>query len=147
MKGFLFMFTNKQAASSLEKQEMKSVRKYYLSIADVNMKLSKIHQQLKPHIDLEKYKPATDYIHQYISYTTVWNLKFVLNLESPEVALLQIFHLNYIFQHEPLGRFMQEREQFLEVEQYFYSLKPFKEDHIERRLLAMLTYIREYQNV
>ena len=65
------------------------MRKYYLSIADINSSLSKVHQAVMPHIDLEKYKYTTEYIHRYISYTSVWNLKFVVNLESPEVALLQ----------------------------------------------------------
>lgn len=105
------MYTNKHAAQSMEQQHLKSVRKYYLSIADVNIKLSKIHQQIKPAIDLNKYKHATDYIHQYISYTTVWQLKFVANIESPEVALLQIFHLTYIFEHEPAHLFLKEREE------------------------------------
>lgn len=139
------MFTNKHAAQSLEQQHLKSVRKYYLSIADINIKLSKIHQQIKPTIDVNKYKYATDYIHQYISYTTVWQLKFVLNLESPEVALLQIFHLNYIFQHEPTDAFLAERNELQEIAQYFYSLKPFKDDHMERRLQAMLDYIQQQQ--
>ena len=96
-----------------------------------------------PHLNLEKYKYATDYIHQYISYISVWNLKFVANLESPEVALLQIFHLNYIFSQEPADCFTQERAILKEKEQQFYSLKPYKEEHIEKRLQAMLNYIEK----
>lgn len=139
------MYTNKQAAHSMEKQQLKAVRKYYLSISDINMKLSKIHQQIQSQIDLNKYKYATEYIHQYISYTSVWNLKFVLNLESPEVALLQIFHLNYIFQHEPENNFTQQRQELVHVAADFFSLKPYKDDHIERRLQAMLHYIQGKQ--
>lgn len=139
------MYTNKQAAHSMEKQQMKAVRKYYLSISDINMKLSKIHQQIESQIDLNKYRYATEYIHQYISYTSVWNLKFVLNLESPEVALLQIFHLNYIFQHEPENNFIQQRQELEHVASDFFSLKPYKDEHIERRLQAMLNYIQGKQ--
>ena len=60
------MLSNKHVASSLEKQQLQNVRKYYLSIADINSTLSKVHQSVMPHIDLEKYKYATQYIHQYI---------------------------------------------------------------------------------
>ena len=137
------MYSNKHVASSVEKQHLQNVRKYYLSIGDINNALSNVHQALMPHIHLEKYKYATDYIHQYISYTSVWNLKFVANLESPEVALLQIFHLNYIFSQEPADRFTQERAILREKEQHFYSLKPYKEEHIEKRLQAMLSYIEK----
>ena len=137
------MYSNKHVASSLEKQHQQNVRKYYLSIADINSALSKVHQSVMPHIKLEKYKHATDYINQYISYTSVWNLKFVANLESPEVALLQIFHLNYIFTQEPVDCFTQERAILKEKEQHFYSLKPYKEEHIEKRLEAMLIYINQ----
>ena len=137
------MLSNKHVASPLEKQQLQNVRKYYLSITDINSTLSKVHQSVMPHIDLEKYKYATEYIHQYISYTSVWNLKFVVNLESPEVALLQIFHLNYIFSQEPADCFTQERAILREKEQHFYSLKPYKEEHIEKRLQAMLNYIEK----
>ena len=137
------MLSNKHVASSLEKQQLQNVLKYYLSIADINSTLSKVHQSVMPHIDLEKYKYATQYIHQYISYTSVWNLKFVVNLESPEVALLQIFHLNYIFSQEPANCFTQERAILEEKEQYFYSLKPYKEEHIQKRMQTMLSYIEK----
>ena len=137
------MLSNKHVASSLEKQQLQNVRKYYLSIADINSTLSKVHQSVMPHIDLEKYKYATEYVHQYISYTSVWNLKFVVNLESPEVALLQIFHLNYIFSQEPTNCFTQERAILEEKEQYFYSLKPYKEEHIQKRMQTMLSYIEK----
>ena len=137
------MLSNKHVASSLEKQQLQNVLKYYLSIADINSTLSKVHQSVMPHIDLEKYKYATDYIHQFISYTSVWNLKFVANLESPEVALLQIFHLNYIFSQEPANCFTQERAILEEKEQYFYSLKPYKEEHIQKRMQTMLSYIEK----
>jgi hypothetical protein len=143
------MYTNKHAAHSLEKQHLQNVRKYYLSIADINIALSKVHQAILPHINLKKYQPATDYIHQYISYTPVWNLKFVANLESPEVALLQIFHLNYIFNKEPEKRFSKERAVLAEQEQRFFDLKPYKPEHIEKRKQKMMDFITshaEYPN-
>ena len=36
------MLSNKHVASSLEKQQLQNVRKYYLSIADINSTLSKV---------------------------------------------------------------------------------------------------------
>lgn len=136
------MYTNKQAANSLEKQHLQNVRKYYLSIADINIALSQVHQSIMPHINLEKYQLATDYIQQYISYTTVWNLKFVANLESPEVALLQIFHLHYIFEKEPKDLFQKERAVLAEQEQHFFSLKPYKLEHVKKRKQKMLDFIK-----
>ncbi|WP_413364463.1 hypothetical protein [Lysinibacillus sp. 3P01SB] len=138
------MYTNKHVANSLEKQHLQNVRKYYLSIADINIALSKVHQTILPHIDSKKYQLATDYIHQYISYTSVWNLKFVANLESPEVALLQVFHLNYIFNKEPESRFIQERAILAEQEQRFFDLKPYKTEHVEKRKQKMLDYIETH---
>ncbi len=135
------MHTNKHMAKSLEKQHMRNVRKYYLSVADVNIALSKVHQAIMPQIDLEKYRFATEYIHQYISYTSVWNLKFVANLESPEVALLQIFHLHYIFNGEPADHFKKERTILAEQEQCFFDLKPYKAEHVEKRHQKMMDYI------
>ena len=135
------MDNNKHAAHSLERQHLQKVRKYYLSVADVNNALSKVHQAIMPHIDLEAYRLATEYIHQYISYTSVWNLKFVANLESPEVALLQIFHLNHIFKNEPADRFKKERAILAEQEQRFFDLKPYKPEHVEKRRQKMMDYI------
>ena len=135
------MDNNKHVARSLERQYLRNVRKYDLSVAEVNIALSKIHQAIMPHIDLEAYRLATEYIHQYISYTSVWNLKFVANLESPEVALLQIFHLDHIFKNEPADRFKKERAILAEQEQRFFDLKPYKPEHVEKRRQKMMDYI------
>ena len=137
------MINNKFAVKSIEQQQLKSTRKYYLTIRDINAALGNVHKHIHSHLDLQKYQNATDYIHQYISHTTVWNMKFVMNLESPEVALLQIFHLNYIFKQEPETSFTKERAILKEQEALFYSLDPYKEEHIERRLQGMLAYIHQ----
>lgn len=139
------MYTNKQTALLLERQHLKSVRKYYLSISDINMTLAKLHKDLQRELDLTKYQSATEYIHQYISYTTVWNLKFVANLESPEVALMQIFHLEYIFSKEPANHFQNERAILKQQKETFVDLTIFPPEHIERRFKDMLTYIRQNQ--
>lgn len=137
------MDANKHLALSLEKQHLRSTRKYYLLLHDINTELSKIHKNLHKKIDLPKYTYATQYIHDFISHTTVWNLKFSMNLESPEVALLQIFHLEYIFTNEHPEHFTQERTIFEEVKKRFYDLQPFSQEHVEARLTKMLAYIKE----
>lgn len=140
------MYTNKQTALSLERQHLKKIRKYYLVVADINVALAQLHKKLRPQLDVAKYQFATDYIHQYVSYTTVWHLKFVTNLESPEVALMQIFHLEYIFSHEPADRFIKERAILQEKQQLFHNLNTFSQEHIDKRREKMMAFIQSCQN-
>lgn len=120
------MKQHKQVALSLERQHLKYVKSYYKTLADINMCLGNIHRSIQPRIDKQKYRYATEYVNQYISYTNVWNIKFVYNLENPEVALLQIFHLDYIFEHEPENRFATERKLLEEQKERFLQSIPIK---------------------
>lgn len=140
------MEQNSELAKILERQHIKHVKHFYRSIAEINLELGSIHRSIEHCIDLEKYQSITEYVNQYISYTTVWNVKFVYNLESPEVALLQIFHLDYIFSHEPKRLFRKERRIFDEQKELFKELKPFKEEHIQLRKQKMLEYIQDIEN-
>ncbi len=126
---------------------MKKVRKYYLSVADINLALAKIHDSIGPYIDKEKYKDASDYVNQFVSYTDIWHMKFVYNLESPEIALLQIFHLIYIFEQEPADKFGKEREILKQQQMEFDSLKPYKDEQIVARKEKMLQYIVEQHSL
>ena len=135
------MLYNKHLAKTVEKQQMKQTRQFYLSLADINLQLSTIHQRLSMKIDLAAYEYASEYVNQYISYTTVWNLKFVYNLENPEVALLQIFHLRYIFSCEPEHLFKDDRAYFEEAQQCFAKINPFKPEKVDARYNDMLQYI------
>ena len=137
------MHTNRHTEKLVEKEHLKGVRRYYISIAEINLALSKIHKSILPNINVSNYEKATSYIHQYISHTTVWNLKFVMNLESPEVALLQVFHLEHIFLQEPVDLFIKERAIFAKQREIFLALKPFKKDHMERRHKAMTDFINQ----
>lgn len=140
------MEQNREVAKILERQHIKHVKHFYRSIAEINLELGNIHREIEKFIDKEKYQLITDYVDQYVSYTSVWNVKFVYNLESPEVALLQIFHLDYIFSNEPKNLFRKERNIFIEQKKLFNNLKPFKEEHIQIRKQKMLDYIHENEN-
>ena len=135
------MLYNKHLAKTVEKQQLKQTRQFYLALADINLQLSTIHQRLSMKIDLASYEYASEYVNQYISYTTVWNLKFVYNLENPEVALLQIFHLRYIFSCEPEHLFKDDRAYFEEAKQCFAKINPFKPEKVDARYNDMLQYI------
>jgi len=136
------MKQHKQVALSLERQHLKYVKSYYKTLADINMCLGNIHRSIQPRIDKQKYRYTTEYVNQYISYTNVWNIKFVYNLENPEVALLQIFHLDYIFEHEPENRFATERKLLEEQKERFFTVNPYKAEQIQSRKQEMLDYIK-----
>lgn len=136
------MRQHKQVALSLERQHLKHIKSYYRTIAEINLRLGNIHRSIEYKIDKQKYQYATEYVNQYISYTTVWNIKFVYNLENPEVALLQIFHLEYIFEHEPKNSFITERKQLEEQRKQFSEVNPYKEEQIRSRKQEMLNYIK-----
>ncbi|BDH60076.1 hypothetical protein MTP04_02060 [Lysinibacillus sp. PLM2] len=140
------MTTDKQVVKSLENMHIKHVRHFYRSIADINLELVKIHKSIELEIDKEKYRHATNYVNEFVSYTTVWNVKFVYNLENPEIAMLQLFHLEYILESEPTNRFSKERAIFSEQIEKFNSLNAFKPEHIQMRKQKMLDYIAEHEH-
>lgn len=131
-------------AKSLEHQHLKTVRKHLLQIIDINTALRDLHNQMAPHINKEEYEAITAYVNQYISYTHIWQMKFVCNLEDPEVALLQIFHLYYILERQQADKFMKEREILKEQNEKFLSITLFSDSHIEERYKKMVQFIQEY---
>lgn len=137
------MYQNRQVALSLERQQNKKVRHYYRVLADINLELAKLHKNIELKINKEAYKHITDFVNQYISYTTVWNIKFIYNLESPEVALMQIFHLEYIFKHEPESRFVHERQILQKKKDLFDKLKPYTKEHVQLRKQRLIDYLNE----
>lgn len=138
------MNTDKNVVKSLEQFHIKNVRHFYRSIADINVELSNLHKSIEQRVEKENYRIVTEYINQFISYTSVWNVKFVSNLESPEVAMLQIFHLDYIFEHESSERFICEKALFIELKKKFITLNAFKKQHVELRKQKMLNYIASH---
>lgn len=146
LKGSKVMNTNKYVMKSLEQLHVKHIRHFYHSIAEINLELAKIHKNIEVTIDKQNYRLVTEYINQFISYTSVWNVKFVYNLESPEVAMLQIFHLDYIFEHEQNGRFKREIAALEEQKEKFLQLKAFKLEHIKLRKQKMFEYLTMNNN-
>jgi hypothetical protein len=136
------MLYNKHAAKMLERQQSKKTRQVYHALAELNLSLNQLHKSIERYIDLDKYKYATEYVNQFISYTTVWNMKFVYNLENPEVALLQIFHLTYIFENEHESEFTKERRELTQLVAQFEEMNPFKQEKVEERYAKMVQYIR-----
>lgn len=134
-------------AKSMERQHLKSVRKLSLQIVDINTALKNVHQQLAPHIDDIKYEAATTYVNQYISHTHIWNIKFVCNLEDPEVALMQLFHLKYILDHEPAELYEHARDVLDEQRQKFLKITLYSNEHIEMRREKMLDYLRNFEQL
>lgn len=132
-------------AKSMERQHLKSVRKLSLQIIDINTALKNIHQQLAPSIDEIKYEAATGFVNQYISHTHVWNIKFVCNLEDPEVALMQLFHLKYILDREPAELYKDARSVLEEQHQKFLKITLYSHEHIEMRHTKMLDYITDFE--
>ncbi|WP_107941939.1 hypothetical protein MHH70_09630 [Metasolibacillus sp. FSL H7-0170] len=139
------MQMNRHVAKSLERQQLKSMRRFYYAIAEINLILADIHKKIQSNIDEEKYQYATAYVNKYISYTSVWNIKFAYNLENPEVAMLQLFHLRYIFQHEPTIAFTQERQIVQQQQHAFDKLQLFRAEQLAARYETMLAYIAEHQ--
>jgi len=137
------LLLNKYAAKLNENQEKLNSKKLYNTISKVNLNLSNIHRSVAPKIDIQKFKYATDYVNQFISHTSVWNLKFLMNLENPEVAMLQIFHLEFIFLVENTPALAQEKAQFEKQAELFFSLGVYSDDHLEKRKIKMYTAIDE----
>lgn len=131
-------------AKSLERQHLKSTRRYPLLISDINTELINIHQQITDQIDHSKYEAATAFVDQYITHTSIWQIKFVCNFENPEVVLMQFFHLNYIFKNEPTDRFLTEQGLVNEQWQKFVAIMLYTEEQIQQREQKMLHYIQNY---
>lgn len=131
-------------AKSLERQHLKTARKYTLQLVDINMALSNIHHQIAPHIDHSKYEAATTYVNQYVAHTDIWNIKFVSNLENPEVVLMQLFHLMHILENEPVDSFKKAREIIEEQHLKFRDITLYSDEHIEKRRQKMNAYIEAY---
>ena len=138
------MLYNQHVAKMLDKQQTKKTRQVYHALAELNLSLNAVHKSIMDHINHDKYKYATEYVDQFISYTSVWNLKFVYNIENPEVALLQIFHLTYIFDNEPESQFIKERQELTQIKARFIEMNRFKQEKVAERKEKMLQYIHEH---
>ena len=116
-------------------------RSIHRAMQEVNTELARVHKTIKKYINPDQYIHATNFVEQYISYTSLWNLKFSYNMQSPEVAFLQLLHLDYIFKHESPTAFTKEREVYNTMNQIFHEHSPYSNELIEKRKQKMLDYI------
>ena len=123
----------------------KENRSLHRVMIEINTSLAVIHKKLQTQIANENYTVATSYVAQFIPYTTIWNIKFTYNLESPEVALMQILHLEYIFANEDANRFKKERAILLEMKTLFLAYSPYSENLMALRKQRFLNFIKNAQ--
>ena len=130
--------TSNSVKARISAQASRSVHKV---MQEVNTELARVHKTIKESINPEQYVHATNFVEQYISYTSLWNLRFSYNLESPEVALVQLLHLDYIFKQELPTTFTKEREVFNNMQRLFHEYTPYSNELMEKRKQKMLDYI------
>ena len=131
--------------SITSKSHLKTIRRYPLQIATLNESLKELHDRLAPHIDVTAYEAISSYVNQYISYTHIWNVKFANNLESPEVALMQLFHLQFILTREPADLHLAIRANLEELHQKFLSITLYSTEQLTVRETKMRDYIHQFE--
>lgn len=132
------------SSKPIEQQRLRANKKYHLAISEINSELIKVHKILERCIQKNTHIAATTYVDQYISYTSIWNIKFVYNLENPEVVLMQLFHLEYILTFEKAEQLEPLRRAVAEQQQKFKELKPYPDEQIQLRKEKMLAFIETY---
>ncbi|MEQ6357456.1 hypothetical protein ABNX05_22895 [Lysinibacillus sp. M3] len=103
-------YMNKDLARTLEQQHKRSVRGLFLKIQDLNNNCTLLRKRLEPHIDLAVYKHAIDYVNQFVSHTTILNLKFITNTQNLEVVVLHTLLLTHIVESEDSHTFEYEHK-------------------------------------
>ncbi|MGE7676330.1 hypothetical protein ACQKMV_22670 [Lysinibacillus sp. NPDC094403] len=93
-------YVNKHLANTLEQQHKRSVKGLFLKIQDLNNDCTSLRKRLEPNIDLALYKNAIDYVNQFVSHTSILNLKFVTNTQNLEVVVLHALLLGRILENE-----------------------------------------------
>lgn len=128
---------------SLGKDSLNKNRNVISVMKEINNTLAFVHKNIDKKIDVARYEHATNYVNSYVSYTTIWNLKFSYNIESPEIALLQYLHLDYILKHQHNNQFQQERQIVETMYELFSQYKPFSNKQVENRKQQMYAYIED----
>lgn len=126
-------------SNSHSSQEQK--RSVHRVMHEINTEFAQLHKSIVKKINLENYIHATEFAEQYISYTSIWHMKFSYNMESPEVAVIQMLHLEYILEHEPTALLEKELLTFKSMKKLFNLYKPYTDDMIQQRKLKMQNYI------
>jgi hypothetical protein len=120
-------YINKHLARTLEQQHKRSVRGLFLKIQDLNNDCTLLRKRLEPHIDLTNYKNAIDYVNQFVSHTSILNLKFITNTQNLEVVVLHTLLLAHILENEDCYAFEYEHNL---LQGYIYEIFALN-DHAE----------------
>ncbi|WP_107948394.1 hypothetical protein [Lysinibacillus parviboronicapiens] len=103
-------YVNKHLARTLEQQHKRSIRGLFLKIQDLNNECTLLRKRLEPQIDLSIYKDAVDYVDQFVSHTSILNLKFITNTQNLEVVVLHALLLEHILHNETAHSFEYENQ-------------------------------------
>ncbi|MGE7111314.1 hypothetical protein [Lysinibacillus sp. NPDC047702] len=133
---------NKHLARTLEQQHKRSVRGLFLKIQELNNKCTLLRKRLEPHIDMTVYEHAIDYVNDFVSHTTILNLKFITNTQNLEVVVLHTLLLSYILENEEPHSFDYEQKQLHEYIQETFSLNEHAKTLFINHQEKMLHYIQ-----
>ncbi|MFJ7668671.1 hypothetical protein ACIQXI_16350 [Lysinibacillus sp. NPDC097195] len=139
-------YVNKHLARTLEQQHKRSVRGLFLKIQDLNNDCLLLRKRLEQHIDLTQYKDAIDYVDQFVSYTSILNLKFVTNTQNLEVVVLHALLLEYIIEQQSASTFDYELNLLHDYMQEILALNEHASTLFSNHKEKMLRYI-EKQNI
>ncbi|WP_155592530.1 hypothetical protein [Lysinibacillus cavernae] len=136
-------YINKHLARTLEQQHKRSVRGLFLKIEELNNACTLLRKRLEPHIELSSYKNYIDYVNQFVSHTSILNLKFVTNTQNLEVAVLHTLLLTTILENENYQSFEYENRLLQGYLQEIFSLNDHAKSLFVNHQEKMLHYIHE----
>lgn len=128
------------------KSHLQTIRRYTLQMVTLNENLKELHDKIAPHIDPTQYEAISAYVNQYISHTHIWNIKFTHNLENPEVALMQLVHLQFILTNEPAHLFKEIRIQVADLQTKFQSITLYSATQLKVREHKMKDYLQNFNS-
>ena len=133
---------NKHLARTLEQQHKRSIRGLFLKIQELNNKCTLLRKRLEPHIDMTVYENAIDYVNEFISHTTILNLKFITNTQNLEVLVLHTLLLSYVLENEDPRSFEYEQKLLHEYIQEIFDLNEHAKTLFMNHQEKMLYYIQ-----
>lgn len=136
---------NKHLARTLEQQHKRSVRGLFLKIQDLNNKCTSLRKRIEPHIDILLYQSVIDYVNEFVSHTTILNLKFITNTQNLEVVVLHALLLSYVLENEDPHSFEYEQKLLHEYIQEIFKLNEHAKTLFINHQEKMLYYIQSKQ--
>ncbi|MEK5230521.1 hypothetical protein MHB42_01980 [Lysinibacillus sp. FSL K6-0232] len=137
-------FVNKHLARTLEQQHRRSVRSLFLKMEELNNNCTELRKRLEAHIDFTQYQPAIDYIDQFVSHTTILQLKFITNTQNLEVVVLHALLLDYILENNDQLTFEYENKLLQSYLQDIFMLNNHAQTLFTNHREKMLRYIQQH---